>query len=58
MKGARKQGVRDVSHQFLGATLHEQVLGLRHSLGEEEQDCTKPRQVGEKHVLVLRWLRL
>ena len=58
MKGARLQGVRDVSNHFLGATLLRQVLGLRYSLGEEEQDCTKPRGVGDKHVLVLRWFRL
>ena len=58
MKGARQQGVGDVSHHLLGATFCWQVLGLHHSSSEEEQDSGMLRRIGEKHVLLLQRFRL
>ena len=59
-KSARQQGVGDGSHTLLVATFLKasKRRGLHHSSGEEEQDCAKPRRIGEKHVLVLQCFRL
>ena len=58
MKGARQQGVGDISHHLLRAAFRWQFLGLHHSSGEEKQDSSKLRHIVEKHVLVLQCFRL
>ena len=61
MEVALQQGVGDGSNPLLGATLlqgrshdhvHGPVLGLNHGYAEEEEGFAKPRQIGEKHLLV------
>ena len=60
-----QQGVGVGSNLLLSATLlqrgrHDHVhgpgpllVGLNHGKAEEEEDFAKPRQIGEKHLLVL-----
>ena len=61
VKVALQQGVGDGSNHLLGATLlrrrvhhqvHGPVLGLNHGYAEKEEGFAKPRQIGEKHLLV------
>ena len=61
MKIALPQGVGVGSNHLLGATLlqgrshdhvHGPVLGLNHGYAEKEEGFAKPRQIGEKHLLV------
>ena len=63
MKIVLQQGVGVGSNLLLSATLlqrgrHDHVhgpllVGLNHGKAEEEEGFAKPRQIGEKHLLVL-----